>query len=113
MQSCEAYQAQTLEYLYDLLEDSDRQAFEAHLAVCAPCQAALDRARGHQRLLATAAKLEFPAVRFQPPALPPPVVVPLEHRRRPWRRWAVAAAVLVALAGLGLPAAYYGHDYAA
>ena len=68
MQSCETCQVQLLEYLYGLLEDADRQALEAHLAACPACQAALVKTRSQQHLFAAAAKMEFPAVAFQPPA---------------------------------------------
>jgi hypothetical protein len=109
-----------LEHLYDLLEDEERQALEAHLNDCPVCQAELVRAKGQRQLLAAAAKIEFPDVRFTPPpaettATPPPAqptVILLQRPRRPirWRRWAVAAAVLLAL-GAAVPATWYGRDY--
>src|SRR5207244_2636567 len=59
---------------------------------------------------------EFPGVRFVAPETPapeaasePPIVTPLPVR--PWRRWAAAAVVLLALGGVGGPAAWYGRDY--
>ena len=43
-----------LEHLYDLLDDADGQAFQLHLAGCPECQAALEKARAQQALLAAA-----------------------------------------------------------
>src|SRR2546423_329114 len=116
MDRCATCQARLLEHLYGLLDGDDRPAFEAHLAACPACQAALDTARRQQALLARAARAEFPGGRFAPPAdapapavltLPPrPAPAPAPARRRA-RRWAAAAAVLLA-AGLGVPGAYYG-----
>src|SRR5947209_5439061 len=104
MRSCETCQGQMLEYLYDLLEDSERQPFEEHLVSCPGCQTALRQAREQQNLLATAARLEFPQVQFQPPKEEPvtlslPPARPTHRRLRTWQRWAVAAAVLL---GAGL-----------
>ena len=67
MHTCETCQTVLLEYLYDLLDESERQPLQDHLAGCAACQAALQRARQQQQLLAAAARIEFPAVVFQPP----------------------------------------------
>ncbi len=115
MRNCETCQGQMLENLYDLLDESERQQFEEHLAGCPGCQAALKQAQEQQHLLAAAARLEFPQVTFQPPS-ETPVVVPLPTRkpaRRPlrtWQRWAMAAAILVG-ATLAIPAAVVIRDY--
>ncbi len=116
MRSCEACQGQMLEYLYDLLEAGERQQFEEHLGTCPTCQTALQQAREQQNLLAVAARLEFPQVTFQPPTAAPatlPLVAERSNRRpqRAWRRWALAAAVLLAV-GLGIPASWLIGDYA-
>src|SRR5579859_8164638 len=128
MQSCETCQVRLLEYLYDLLDGADRQALEAHLAACPACQAALAQARSQQHLLAAAAKVQFPAVAFQPPlpaaspagsvtaaapaSVPFAAVARAPAPKKPvrWGRWAAAAAVLLAAAGLGVPAALVGTD---
>jgi alpha-2-macroglobulin-like protein len=118
MNDCNHYQTLLLEHLYGLLDDADGRALQDHLASCPSCQGALDQAKRQQRLLAAAAKDEFPAVRFEAPAeeaapevvpLPEPVAMP--RRTRHWGRWAVAAALLLAAGGLCVPAAWYGHDY--
>ena len=67
MARCEQYQTQLLGYLYDLLEADEQQALREHLEQCGDCRAALARAERQKKLLAMAAKAEFPAVRFQPP----------------------------------------------
>jgi hypothetical protein len=110
-----------LEYLYDLVEPPERQELEAHVAVCTVCQAELERARGQQRLLASAARMEFAQVRFVPPEPEPtavqtaPVTLPLTPsaslQRRSWKRWAIAAAVLLLLGGVAGPSAWYGRGY--
>src|SRR5262249_37616702 len=81
MYACHACQAQLLEYLYDLLDEADRQALAAHLGGCPACQAALVRAQAQQRLLAAAARLEFPAVRFTPPTAEAPPAPPAPRTR--------------------------------
>jgi hypothetical protein len=86
MHGCQHYQEQMLDYLYDLLEEADQQSFLAHLPGCPGCQAACERAREQQKLLAAAARHPFPAVQFSaPPATPtqgvcgggsPPTIAP-------------------------------------
>jgi hypothetical protein len=115
MDRCELCQALLLEYVYDLVEGEERQSLEAHLADCAKCQAALVKAQQQQRLLAAAAKAEFAGVRFQAPATanPSPATIPVTVRKvRPhYGRWAMAAAILLAVAGLGSAGAWLHHDY--
>ena len=115
MHTCPECQAQMLEYLYDLLDELERQAVQGHLADCTPCRAALTKAENQQKLLATAARMEFPNVRFIAPAERiAPAVVPMTRpvkKSRPWRRWAVAAAILLALTGLSAPGYWMQRDY--
>jgi hypothetical protein len=129
MHGCEACQGLLLEYLYDLLEGAERQALLDHLATCPACQAGLAQAEAKRQLLAAAARMEFPNVRFErpaeepgQPAQPEPVeVLPLKtprvpgergsRKRRAWTRWAVAAGLLLALGGAAVPAAHYGRTY--
>src|SRR5262245_1876329 len=111
MSPCEAYQPQLLDYLYDVLDAGERGPLEQHLTGCAACQAALDRARRHQRLLARAAKARFPSVRFDPPA-----AVPLTSPKgtvRPARRWAGWMAAAAALLAVALPSGWLGVEYRA
>jgi hypothetical protein len=119
-----------LEYLYDLLEGDERQAWEAHMKECASCQAELERTRAQQQLLARAAKMDFSHVRFElPPSggtgvspvaggtgvspvatdlAPPPRPIAIRPQR--WRRWLAAASVLVAASVAGA-AGWLGRDY--
>src|SRR5471030_2250947 len=100
MNSCPPCQAQMLEYLYDLLDEAERQAMQNHLDGCAACRAELARTKGQQQLLAAAARMEFPDVRFAAPTGPAPkaealartpAVIPMpqpaKKRTLPWRRW--------------------------
>jgi hypothetical protein len=118
MVRCEQYQAQLLSYLYDLLEADEQQALREHLNRCSDCQAVLARAERQKRLLAAAAKAEFPAVHFQPPSageLVPEEIAPaqgLVFRRRAWLGWTVAASILLLL-GVGVPATVWGLRYVA
>lgn len=113
MPGCHGCQELMLEYLYDALEEADQLTFRDHLQGCPACQAALDKARAQQALLAKAARLAFPTVTFTPPA-DEPVVLPLQAKRRfspYWTRWALAAGVLLALTGLSVPGYRAYHDY--
>jgi hypothetical protein len=111
MLSCELCRDRMLEYLYDLLEVDERQAWDAHLFECAACQAELARAKTQKQLLAQAAKREFADVRFTAPAAEPAVLLLNKPRPRVRvRRWLVAAAVLVGL-GVAAPLLWYGLDY--
>jgi hypothetical protein len=138
MHGCQGCQDKLLEHLYDLLDEAEQQELSAHLAGCPACQAAQEKVRAQQKLLAAAARLQFPTVQFTPPAAEPPapeagsagaspsrepalgtvrpVLLPVRPRlRRPvaWKRWAVAASVLLLLAGLGVSAGLGRRDYCA
>jgi hypothetical protein len=119
MERCELYQALLLEYLYDLLEGHERQSLETHLAACAGCRAALEKAKHQQHLLAAAAKTEFAGVRFQAPAIsdagPATIPMPVAVRKaRPsFRRWALAAAAVLLAVGIGGLGIWVHDDYAA
>jgi hypothetical protein len=110
MDHCGPVQAQLLDFLYDLLEADEQRVFQEHLVQCALCQAALRDAQGQQQLLAAAARMEFPAVRFEPP----PEVLPFGQRSatrpvgRSWKRALAICAPLAAciLIALGLTADY-------
>ena len=104
MTSCDYCQAQLLEHLYGLLEPDEAQALQTHLEQCAGCREALGRAQAQRQLLAAAAKTEFAALRFEaPPAgasvaeVRTPAIRWFQSGRAPW---AVAATVLLAIAGL-------------
>src|SRR5437588_13129731 len=71
MNPCDTYQAQLLHHTFGLLDEAEAADLQAHLRGCPACQAALARAQAQQRLLATAAKGEFPGVEFRRPAAGP------------------------------------------
>jgi hypothetical protein len=125
MDRCQHCQEQLLDFLYDLLDEPDQIALEAHLVGCAACQAALTRARRQQDILASVARLECDSLHFEIPTDEPvpepaapleePAVLPLPHRparapRRFWQPWVAAAATLLVIAGAGL---YFHLDQAA
>jgi len=108
MKPCDNFQAQLLDYLYGLMDPEEVEAFSAHLKDCAGCKSTLSRSESHKQLLAQAARLEFPEVRFDPTELPPtaakkrPALVGATPGRSGWVRWALAAAVLLAIGGLSI-----------
>src|SRR5712692_4852744 len=107
MKSCDQIRSQLLEHLYDLLEGEDGHALAGHLEQCSHCQAELGRVREQMALIAEAAKAEFPHVHFIPPLDEVDAAARPVSPSRFRFRWAVAAAVLLAVAGLGVPAALY------
>lgn len=115
MTPCDRFQDQLLDHLYGLLEPPEVGPLTDHLHSCAACRAALARAEGQKRLLAEAARLEFPDLHFTTPTVPltprvegPPVRAAAAERS--WGRWALAAAILVAVGGVSLSgSAYWGR----
>src|SRR5262245_27928967 len=120
MFTCEHCQPLLLPYLYDALERDERARLKEHLESCSECRAALEKAESQRGLLAEAGKSEFAEVRFAPPAdtakrLAEPTVVLQQRPRRltTWRRWAMAAAILLAVVGAGgyvTFAGWHGHQ---
>src|SRR5262245_57336228 len=115
MATCDQYQAQLLDYLYDALDAPEQEELARHLEACPACQAGLARARGQQRLLARAAKERFPSVTFTPPsATPAPVVrastLPFVRRIRLGRGLAIAAGLLLLVGGT-LAGGWYRSEY--
>ena len=110
MLNCDAYQAQLLEYLYEVLEPVELQALRGHLGSCPDCQSALERAKGQQKLLAAAARLDCSAVRFVAPAPPTaPVRARIAAGARPsayatFVPLALAACVLLAVGTVAVAA---------
>jgi hypothetical protein len=107
MNPCDTCQNKLLDHLYGLLDEAESAAVTEHLGGCAACQAALAAAQGQRQLLTVAARAEFPSVRFEPPAVSAPVAVPESlpllqpaPARRAWRRWALAASILLVLGGM-------------
>jgi hypothetical protein len=113
MDPCGPIQAQLLDFLYDLLEADEHRALREHLDYCTTCQAALRQARDQQQLLAAAARMEFPQVRFEPPAevLPFRQQPAAAHGRRSWKRYRGLALALGAAAVVLLALGVGAYDY--
>lgn len=78
------------EAAYGLLDGAEQAAFESHLRGCPSCIRLLDEARERRTLLRSVRVVPVPA------GLADRVL----RRRRPWPRWAAAAALVLALGGL-------------
>ena len=108
MLPCDRYQDRLLDHLYGLIEPTEADALEAHLAGCPGCAIARDQAARWGGLIARAARAEFPHVRFVPPqeaavpagaATEPPA--PRGTVLRTWLQWSVAVGLLLGVFGLG------------
>jgi uncharacterized protein YfaS (alpha-2-macroglobulin family) len=109
MKTCDQYREFILEHLYGLLEPSETAELNEHLAGCSACQAELTQAQKQRKLLGVAARTQISGFRFSPPAKQP-----VFERSRGFSggglRWAIAAGLLLAVAGIGIPGAYYWHQ---
>jgi hypothetical protein len=87
-----------LDLAYGLLDPVEAAALESHVDTCPACTAAKAAAAGDKALFARAARSTFPKVQFVPPG-----EGTIEPRRPSSRtqllRWAVAAGILLAVAG--------------
>jgi hypothetical protein len=117
MNTCENFQNQMLEHLYGLLEGDEGRTLTDHVRDCNPCRLAWTRAQQQKVLLTAAARSEFAGLRFEAPGAGS---VPREAERqaivpgpgsRGWLRWAVAAAVLLAVAGISIPGGWYWQQH--
>lgn len=112
---CEQVQAQLIDRLYDLLEPEALAAFDAHIGSCATCSQALAKAREFQALVGKAAKSEFPEVRFTAPApsqpAQPKVVARSRGALRRFTRFALAAALFLAVGAVTVPTASHVVRY--
>jgi hypothetical protein len=104
MMTCDTCRDRLLDHAYGLLDDAEVWPVEAHLRDCVGCHTEAERAT---TLFARAAKSPFPAVTFTPPAPKPaePARPGVRTVREACLRWAVAAGLLLAAAGLAGPAA--------
>src|SRR5256885_1001195 len=114
MKSCELFQAQLLEHLYGLLEAEESLSLIEHAGRCDACRAALLQADNQRQLLAAGASTACPGAPSADRAKParaagPPRPKPPRAARLPRHpgRWAAAAAVLLAVTGVGVPALRY------
>jgi hypothetical protein len=112
MYTCEQSRQLLWDLLYDLLEAEQSQALRDHLAGCAACRGALERAQTDKRLVARAARwietvppFQVPeaeaATNSRTPHTAPPVTLPMRRptTRRVFRPWVAAAAAVLVLVG--------------
>src|SRR5438270_12874699 len=101
MYTCADCQPRLLDDLYGLLEPDESKQLLDHLATCPDCRRARAEAERVQKLLAAAARSEFPDVRFTAPAadVTPAAQIPVRRSRSRVFGWvaAVAAALLVTI----------------
>lgn len=118
MLTCEHCRDALLDWVFGLLEENESRELQAHVDVCAACQAELVRVRSEQKLMARAARAitnipEFslptgePAVIANAPSpvapTPETTIVPAVKRAgrghwfRTWVIWGAAAAVVLAI----------------
>ncbi|HKB06624.1 MAG TPA: hypothetical protein VKD90_30790 [Gemmataceae bacterium] len=113
MSDRDRYRALMLEHLYGLLEPDEARELAAYLASPDGAELRAEAEQARDRITA-AAKVEFPAVNFAPPADEPiplkPAATPASRRSLTmaavWTRWGVAASLLLVFVGLGGPALY-------
>jgi hypothetical protein len=113
MMPCDHCQNELLPYVFDLLDQADRERLEQHLEGCDSCRSALVRVRGQQELLRRASRAKFPGVSFHAPTVvPAPSSEPVKSEaRNHWRLLALAASVLIMFI-LGGPAAWWTARFA-
>jgi hypothetical protein len=109
MKSCEQYREFIFDHLYGLLEASDAAEFSRHLESCPSCKADIAQAEKQKRLLGVAARTQV-AGQFTRPVESREPVRTRSFFAAPGVRWALAATVLLAVAGVGLPGGYYWHQ---
>jgi hypothetical protein len=98
---CTNVRKHLLDHLYGALDDEVEAALDAHLAGCAECRSALERAEADRAVLASASRTAGEELRFSPPAPGPwwGRVLRIPRRARNWATPRVAAAALLLLVG--------------
>ncbi|MBL8795729.1 MAG: hypothetical protein JNM56_17620, partial [Planctomycetia bacterium] len=112
MSRCSHYQSHALDHLYGLLDAEESLTLIEHVGQCEDCRAALLKADLHKKLLTAASKPEFAGVRFDVPSEQELQTVrfpsrPAAVRQLNWRRYAAAAAILLAVSAVGIPSSIY------
>ncbi len=108
MMRCEDCQSLILDHLFGLLDAAEATAVANHLTDCPACMAIREQEAHAQGLIAQAARVSFPQVRFEIPladvaapiasVLAKTSAAPVHASRRvrnSWLAWAVAATVLL------------------
>jgi hypothetical protein len=112
MKTCDQYRELILDHLYGLSEASEQADLARHLETCQACKTEMARAEKQKRLLGIAARTHLAGFQFKRPAEPIMSIGQARGSQPVGFRlpWAMAAAVLLAVAGLGIPGAYYWHQ---
>jgi uncharacterized protein YfaS (alpha-2-macroglobulin family) len=112
MKTCDQYRELILDHLYGLSDASEQTNLAHHLETCEACRVELARAEKQKRLLGVAARTQVADFQFRRPVEQRISASQAHGRQSAGFRmpWAMAAAVLVAVAGLGIPGAYYWHQ---
>lgn len=108
MNNCDQYREYILDHLYGLLDSAESAELTGHLAGCEACRTELAHVEKQKKLLGVAARTQVAGFEF---------IRPMESsspsRSRsfsPGLRWAMAAAVLLTVTGIGIPGGYYWHQ---
>lgn len=113
MTRCDEIQDRLLDHLYGLLDAADSRELLEHTEHCPACREAFAKAQAQRRLLAVAARRDFANLRFTPPTIlhSRPAEQDLPRLRGVnWTTYALAAAILLAMAGLGWPEVSYWYQ---
>jgi hypothetical protein len=108
MNSCQQYREYILDHLYGLLDSAESAELTSHLAGCDACRTELVLAEKQKKLLGVAARTQVAGFEFTRPL--ESSSPPRSRSLSPGLRWAMAAAVLLAVTGIGLPGGYYWHQ---
>jgi len=79
--NCNKTQALLLDYLFDVLDQDEKQPFDSHLKSCGDCQKELGRTKNQHKLLKSATLDSFPEVMFRAEDLLAPVTIPAEPQK--------------------------------
>src|SRR5262249_44006508 len=109
MKSCDQYREFILDHLYGLRDSSDAAELSKHLESCPSCKADLARAEKQKKLLGVAARTQVGGQFTRPVETREPVKI-RSFSVVSRVSWAIAATVLLAVAGIGVPGAYYWHQ---
>jgi hypothetical protein len=111
MSHCQHFQSQVWDHLYGLLDEAESLALIEHVGQCEDCREALLRADTQKHLLGAAAHTEFAGLRFVAPSPAETANVRPKPRRlafpTQWRRYAVAAGILLAVLTAATPVALH------
>ncbi len=102
MWTCQNTEEKLFEFLYELLDQSEKDDFSQHCLACGACGLKLKKALGHKDLLVRATKVQFPNLKFEAPKeVSSSLAMPASFDSARLWMWSAAAILIL---GLGLPA---------